>query len=266
MFANPTEYKARLTVAPQPTLVGRSHPSIFPLPGEVEFPSPKCMPNAVLQLDLWLSAFVADLQHITNIIRSDIGLTAQLLRLAAGTNGVSTGRIVAISDIVVDIGVEKLRALVAGTRTLPNRIGSQEGSTACDRFWAHSRLTALIAEELACQSFEVNPEEAYLSGLLCQVGELPSLLHWDTTYSNTEDSRDLGRQIAKAWGFPRDVVDVIGADREMCRTRESLTLLDIVTDASVWASRLECLAERESEAVRAEIPSDKKRTRLEIPI
>jgi HD-like signal output (HDOD) protein len=254
MFANPTGYKARLTIAPQPTLVGVTRASIFPLPGEAEFPSPPCMSNVVLQLDLWLSAFVADLQHITSIIRSDIGLTAQLLRLAAGETDDSAGKGVAINDIVVDMGVEKLQALVAGTRTLPNRFGSQIESSACERFWTHSRLTALIAEELAYQSAEVNPEEAYLAGLLCRLGDLPSLLHWEDTYSAKEDFHDIGRRMAKVWRFPQDLVDVIGADREVCRTRESLALLDLVTDAGVWAARLEFLATRESGSVRAKNP------------
>src|SRR5271165_1870508 len=212
MFANQTNYKARLTVAPQQTLVGVSRAPVLPLPGEAEFPSPPAIPSALLRLDLWLAEFVADLADITSIIRSDIGLTVQVLRLAAHEIEKSPRRVVPIGEIVVDVGVEKLRTLLAGTGILPDRGGNNPGASVCERFWAHSRLTALVAEELARQSSTVSSEEAYLAGLLCQLSELPSLLGWVTTLSDGHDSRQIGRRMAQSWGFPRDLVDVIGGD------------------------------------------------------
>jgi HD-like signal output (HDOD) protein len=254
MFANHTNYKARLTVAPQQALVEVPRASAFPLPGEADFPSPPAIPSALLRLDLWLSEFVTDLQDITNIVRSDIGLTVQILRLAAREIEKSPRKIVPISEIVVDLGVEKLRTLVAGTRTLPDRISNHVGASVCERFWAHSRLTALVAEELADQYSNVTAEEAYLAGLLCHLGDLPSLLGWATMSSDARDPHQAGRRMAQSWGFPCDLVDVIGGDPAACRTRESRALLDIVTDAGIWASRLEFLAARESELVRVKSP------------
>lgn len=253
MFANQTHYKARLTVAPQPCLVEARRSFTFALPGEAEFPSPPAMPNALLRLDLWLSAFVADLQDITNIIQSDIGLTAQVLRLAAREIEASSGKIAAISEIAVLVGVEQLRELVAATESLPEHFKRHKESNACERFWTHCRLTALIAQELAYRSCEVGAEQAYLAGLLCRLGDLPSLLGWAAERDGL-DSRQTGRSMAQAWGFPRDLVDVIGGDRDACRTENSSALLAVVTDADIWASRLEFLAARESELVRANCP------------
>lgn len=254
MFAKQTNYKTRLMVAPQQSLVEVPSSSIFPLPGEAQFSSPPALPNALLQLELRLSAPVADLQDITHILRSDIGLTAQLLRLAAREIEEAPHKIFTVSEIVIHVGVEKLRALATRTKTPPNHFRSHARSSECERFWMHSRLTALIAEELASQSSEVRPEDAYLAGLLCHVGDLASLLGWATTGSNGTNSRQIGYRMASAWGFPRALTDVIAGDREVCLTRESRALLDIVTDADTWASRLEFLAARESPAVRANNP------------
>jgi HD-like signal output (HDOD) protein len=253
MLANQTNYKARLTVAPQQSLVGiRS--STFPLPGETDFPSPPALPNALLQLELRLSESVADLRDITTIIRSDVGLTSQLLRLAARETLESPDKVAGIDEMVVHIGVEKLKELVTRTKTLPEHFGSYAGPNVCHRFWMHSRLTALIAEELAAQSFEVGPQEAYLAGLLFHLGDLPLLLGWAIPSSNAADNRHTGYQIARAWRFPRALADVIGGEREVCLTRQSRALLDIVVDADTWASRLEFLVARESPAVRAKNP------------
>jgi HD-like signal output (HDOD) protein len=255
MFANPSNHKARLTVAPQQTLVEMPRSWTLPLPGEGKFPSPPAMPNALLRLDLWLSEFVADLQDITKIILSDLGLTAQLLRLAACEIEESPGRSVALNEIVVLVGVEKLRALVAATQSLPGHGRSHASSQECEQFWTHARLTGLVAQELALRSCEVSGEEAYVAGLLCNLGELPSLLGWELKDSEQLTSRQIGRRMAQTWGFPRDLVDVIGGDYDACRTHESCALLEIVTDADNWASRLEFLAARESESLRVKSPA-----------
>ncbi len=250
MFAKQTGYKARLTVAPQQVLVEFPLSPIFSLPGEAEFPSPPALTHSLFHLELRLSDSLCDLQAITRIIRNDVGLTAQLLRLAARTIEASPSKISAVSEIVVDAGVQNVAALVAHTRSLPDRLTRHAGGNTAERFWMHARLTALIAEELAGQSSKVVQEEAYLAGLLFRLGDLPSVLGWEATGSTAANSREIGVRMAKAWGFPRPLTDVIGGDRDICGAHGSLALLDIATDADIWAFRLESLAEHEYEARR----------------
>src|SRR5580658_4787630 len=151
MFAKQSDYKARLTVAPEQVLVEFPLSPIFSLPGEAEFPSPPALTHSLFHLELRLADSVCDLQAITRIIRNDVGLTAQLLRLAARTIEESPSKIAAINEIVVDAGVQNVAALVAHTRSLPDRLTRHAGGNAAERFWMHARLTALIAEELAGQ-------------------------------------------------------------------------------------------------------------------
>jgi HD-like signal output (HDOD) protein len=250
MFAKQTDYKARLTVAPQQVLVEFPLSPTFSLPGEAEFPSPPALTHSLFHLELRLADSVCDLQAITRIIRNDVGLTAQLLRLAARTIEESPSKIAAINEIVVDAGVQNVAALVAHTRSLPDRLTRHAGGNAAERFWMHARLTALIAEELATQSSTVGQEDAYLAGLLFRLGDLPSVLGWTSIHSTAANSREVGVRMAKAWGFPRALTDVIGGDRDICAAHGSLALLDIATDADIWASRLESLAEREYDARR----------------
>jgi len=72
-------------------------------------------------------------------------------------------------------------------------------------------------------------------------------LGWQAASPSAADSRNRGHRIAHAWGFPHALADVIGGDREVCLTRESRALLDVVTIADTWAYRLEFLAIRASE-------------------
>lgn len=244
MVAARTSPKLRLVSSTQQHPV-YSHPSRFPLPGEAEFPGPPAMPAALLQMELCLSASVVDLEQITNIVRSDAGLTIQLLRLAAREAEASPDMI-PIGEMVVQVGVEKLGALVAHTEPLPGHLRCPAGASPCEQFWARCRVTALIAEELAGQSSEVAPESAYLAGLLCHIGRLPSILGWATACPDTGDSSYIGYRMAKSWGFPAVLTDVIDGYREVKRTRESQALLDIVEAADTWAARMEYLAARDA--------------------
>jgi HD-like signal output (HDOD) protein len=254
MFAKQTDYKARPTVALQQVLVEFPLSPTFSLPGEAEFPSPPALTHSLFHLELRLTDSVCDLQAITRIIRNDVGLTAQLLRLAARTSEEAPSKISAVSEIVVEAGAQNVAALVAHTRSLPDRLTRHAGGNAAERFWMHARLTALIAEELAGQSSgqssKVSPEEAYLSGLLFRLGDLPSVLGWAAIDSTVANSREVGARMAKAWGFPRALTAVIAGDRDICSAHGALALLDIATDADIWATRLESLAEREYEARR----------------
>lgn len=246
MFANKVNCETRLSLVTQQTPAEDPQASTFLLPGEAEYPSPPALPAALLRLELALSEFVTDLQEIGNIVGGDIGLTIQLLRLAAREIPESVGTMATIGEMVIYLGVEKLATLVARTEAPPHHLSHSDLSL-CERFWMHSRLTALIAEELAGQSTDVCPQHAHLAGLLCHLGDLPQLLGWPAASSSAVDSRNRGYRIAHAWAFPRALADVIGGDRELCFTAESRALLDIVTVADSWAYRLEFLAIRESE-------------------
>ena len=246
MFRNQVNYETRLSLVTQQTPTEDPESLTFLLPGEAEFPSPPALPDALLRLELALSGFVTDLQEISNIVRGDIGLAIQLLRLAAREIPEAAGTMVTIGEMVIHLGVEKLTTLVARTEVLPRHLSPSDLSR-CERFWMHSRLTALIAEELAGRSTEVRPQDAQLAGLLCHLGDLPQLLGWPAASASAADSRNRGYRMAHAWEFPRALADVIGSDRELCLTAESRSLLDLVTVADTWAYRLEFLAIRASE-------------------
>ncbi len=245
--------KLRIVSGSQQSPAEGSDLSIVPLPGEKEFPGLPAMPDALLQLELCLTASAVDLQNITSIIRGDVGLTVQLLRFAARETELFPGRINPISEIVIQLGISKLRALAAQTEPLPERLRSAAGSDECERFWTHARVTALIAEELAGQSSEVNheanpevnPEEAYLAGLLCHIGDLPEILGWEIAGSAETDSRRFGYRMAKAWGLPAILTELIGGFGEVSRPPGSHALLDIAEAADNRAIRLRSLAARD---------------------
>jgi len=70
-------------------------------------------PQAVAQLQLLASSYVADLDAITAVIGKDAGLTIQLLQFSARRMGKRAGSMASIGELVVHLGLEQLRTMAA---------------------------------------------------------------------------------------------------------------------------------------------------------
>jgi len=218
---------------------GHGSESSLPISLQVaEFPLPPAMPDAVLLLRLLLSSHIADLQGITEVIRNDVGLTVQLLYLSARERHGRASSILNIGDVVVQIGLEKLKSLAAGSKLNPlhpqNTVPQGR-----EQFWMHARLTARIAEELAGETTPANREAAYAAGLLRHVGALPDLLGWEMPGWATGSLGEVGYRMARAWQLPPVLVDVIRGDDKACTSQKAHSLLRLVNMADERAARWE---------------------------
>jgi len=204
----------------------------------MEFPLPPAMPDAVLLLRLLSSSHIADLHAITDVIRNDVGLTVQLLRLAAIERTGRTLSMLNIGDLVVQVGLEKLKDLAAQTKLNP--LPPQNAAPqARERFWTHARLTARICEELAGETTAAGREAAYIAGLLRHLGALPALLGWELPASTSGSSGELGYRLANAWHLPPVLADVIRGDDKACTSQKAYALLRLVNVADERAARWE---------------------------
>lgn len=228
----------------EPLLTGSDnrHSLEVPLPISLrqgtEFPLPPAMPDSVLLLRLLLSSHIADLHAITEVIRNDVGLTAQLFCLAALERGRRITGILNIGDLVVHIGLEKLKSLAAETRLNP--LPPQNAAPqARERFWMHARLTARISEELAGETTPANRDAAYVAGLMRHLGALPGLLGWEVPERTPGTLGEIGYRIAKSWQLPAVLADVIRGDDKACTSQKAYALLRLVNVADERAVRWE---------------------------
>jgi HD-like signal output (HDOD) protein len=224
---------------PTPSDPGRNPDSYLPTSLQVsEFPLPPAMPDAVLLLRLLLSSHSVDLHAITDVIRNDVGLTVQLFRLAAIERSGRPSSTLNVGDLVVQIGLDKLKIMAAETR--PNPLPPQHAAPqARERFWMHARLTARISEELAGETTPANREAAYVAGLLRHLGALPALLGWEIPEWTPASLGEIGYRIAKAWQLPAVLTDVIRGEDSSCTSQKAHSLLRLVNMADERAARWE---------------------------
>jgi HD-like signal output (HDOD) protein len=203
-----------------------------------QFPLPPAMPDTVLLLRLLLSSHTADLHAITDVIRNDVGLTARLFHLAALERGGRATTILNVGDLVVQVGLEKLKNLAAETKLNPLQ-PQNAAPQARERFWMHARLTARISEELAGDATPANREAAYVAGLLRHLGALPALLGWEMPSWSPGSLGEIGYGMAKAWQLPLVLADVIRGNDSACTSQKAHSLLRLVNLADERAARWE---------------------------
>jgi len=198
---------------------------------KMEFPLPPAMPGAVAFLQLLVTSNVADLEAITALIRNDVGLTVQLLRLAFGEAAQRSTSRLSIGELVVHLGLEKLRVMVARTRVLSCPPVGDAAFRACKEFWIHSRRTARAAEALAAGT-SANQETAYVAGLLCRIGMLPALLDWKVPGIAAASPGEIGSLMLRAWNFPPFLVEIIRGDEQACTSVKTRRLLRLIRGAA----------------------------------
>jgi HD-like signal output (HDOD) protein len=203
---------------------------------KMKFPFPPAMPGSVAFLQLLVTSNVADLEAITTLIRNDVGLTAQLLGLAFEQPSRRPTSHLRLAELVVHLGLEKLRAMAAGTRVLGCARDGEARFRACKAFWIEARRTARTAEGLAAKTCAANREIAYVAGLLCRIGMLPALLDWKIPGIESANSQDITSHLLKAWNFPAVLVEIIRGDEQACTAVKTRRLVRLIHAADRQAS------------------------------
>ncbi|HEY3697930.1 MAG TPA: HDOD domain-containing protein [Spongiibacteraceae bacterium] len=156
----------------------------------------------------------ADLQHIAGIIRHDTAMTARLLGVANSSYYGRAKSCQTVERALLFLGTDTVKTIVitAAIKQFFNRFNPHH-QPFVKAFWRRSLISANFAHILANLTGYNAPEEAYLSGLLMDVGQLILLNQHDRRYidiwSNTVDDRALLE--AERENFQRGH-DEIGAD------------------------------------------------------
>jgi HD-like signal output (HDOD) protein len=215
------------------------------------WPPVPVFPETVLLLELEAQEPCADLRRLSQVVLSDLGATLQILRLAGREYGNTEDRPNRIEDCISDLG---LRSCLNAVATQITARSDRPGEIAA--IWAHSREIAhhsrLIAEDLP----EVNPQDAYLVGLLHAIGLLPDLLGWNGRETDAFESAHIAFMMATQWSLPHVVVD---AFRAMCHANEESEWTAILMSAHqrAIATSIDCPYRQEVRPLLYKpIPSD----------
>jgi len=215
LLLRPEEFRATL----QPNQFGLE-------PDTVCLPGLPALPLTLAEMELLLQGPVVDLGAIAEVAKRDASLTAQLLWLA-NRDREESDRLYRIEACLVQLGISVLRELVRETPPLSPSDG--RGGALIN----HSRLTALAAEDIAFQILGVDPEKAYLAGLLHLLPELVSFWSWAAEKSDASSSG------IDEWPLPTFAWEVIhGFRHPFAVSGRENRLCEVVRTACEWASQV----------------------------
>ena len=185
------------------------------------------LPSYVLELNTLLSAESVDLKRVGGVIRNDPSLSAHVLRMCNSALFNLRRRVLSIEQAAALMGAERLRTLVL-TSSVMEFAGKQISRDDVQTFWTHSFMSGMLSERIARWMEYSEPEQAYLGGLLHDIGALPLLMvageegplngemssgPWGGSLAIEKDHFgmnhcEVGRSIGLSWNFFPSFIDV----------------------------------------------------------
>jgi serine/threonine protein kinase len=192
----------------------------------------------------------ANSEELANVILRDYSMTSRLLKLAnSAFYGNFAGRVKSVTDAVRLLGVEQVRMACNGLACFGHFSGRRDDSELLEML-VRSFVAGLITRFLALRCGMRDPEEAFICGMLHDLGRTVTMYYfrddYDDVHALTEQGTDenaatrtvlgvrypeLGYAIAREWSFP-DIILYSMADHDM----------RIVPPAIEHAETLRCLA------------------------
>ncbi|MDQ5904645.1 MAG: hypothetical protein QG584_36 [Pseudomonadota bacterium] len=131
------------------------------------------MPQVLLKLLALCHSEDVAFADVAEVVTKDAGISGRILSVANSAAFMRNGKRLSMEQALTTLGMNTIKSLVIGesvaqvfshfSRQCPGDLSS---------FWRHSLTTAVIAKEIAALTDYPHAEEAYLAGLLHDVGRL----------------------------------------------------------------------------------------------
>jgi HD-like signal output (HDOD) protein len=187
------------------------------------------MPGMIPQLLQSLRSDNFSGAQLSRTISNDVVLVAAVIRLANSSLAGTGTNITSVEHAVMLIGQEGLRHLITSVafRPIIDMHSGHFTRTLAPRIWDHSERCAVANRALA-EQMGIDPFEAFLAGLVHNVGLIVSLRIMDQMAkgehklgsemfcaSLVRDTRILSCSIGHEWHFPQSVITAIGEQAGM---------------------------------------------------
>lgn len=143
-------------------------------------------------------------RQISQIIATDTALVARVLALANSSLYGRPGEIRSVEHALLRLGTDRIRTLIltVALRQLLFDLGADQWQQLRD-FWRHSLTTALTAKALATLTRYPSADEAFMIGMVHNIGELIALnmVPGDSQQEKLSSQSEIGAQFALSWGL-----------------------------------------------------------------
>lgn len=173
----------------------------------------------------------SNIHHMEDLILKDQALTTKILRLANSTHYGYARRISTISEATVLLGFQAIKGIALASTVKPFFEKELKGYLLEKNIlWTQSQTCAIASRFIAKKIKYPNPEEAYIAGLLRDIGKTILNEHMENEYNEVLqkvreeeisfldgerevlgfDHGEIGKKVAIKWNLPPNLVEAIG--------------------------------------------------------
>lgn len=147
------------------------------------------LPHILLRLVEACNSQGCTIKDISRIIDKDPSLCAKVMKMVNSAHYGLPSRVTSIEQALLLLGTDAIKN-VAISAAVFQVFGKAKGNGAfkLKQFWHHSLLCAIIAELIAKKTSHGSPEEAFLAGLLHDIGKLVLFVNFPAEYTNAVKS------------------------------------------------------------------------------
>ena len=196
-------------------------------------------------------------RDLAGLVEQDPSLAVRVLKMANSAFFHAGSPVSTLTQAVVQMGFHRLRIMALSISLRDTFPMGKVGWMDYEKFWRMSLYRGLIAMNLAARDRSWNPEEAFVAGLIREVGLLIffdlfikgqeeeieinaddsySLMEWEKT-SYGIDHRQVGEAALKHWRFPENMILCQRSGNKTGEPREEHPLVRLC-DAAGLLSRL----------------------------
>jgi HD-like signal output (HDOD) protein len=170
------------------------------------------------------------LSRISGAVLRDYALTSRLLKIANSAQYPHlAGKVATVSDAIKLLGFNEVRLVCSGLACFGHFAGGRQKRLRDES--ATSFIAGLLARHLAIQAGMKDVEEAFIAGMLFDLGKALALFYFPEDYWEIENIAargtapdeaarkvlgislpELGHAVGEIWGLPRPVIDSMLAD------------------------------------------------------
>ena len=218
-----------------------------------QLPSPPGVGMKILKLTQG-EDFSAD--EIGRTIMADAALTGRLLKIANSAQSAGARPVTTVSEATMRLGVRAVRNVALGLSLISSYRTGTCSEFSYDRYWSLSLARAVAAQSISRALRIGQPPEAYILGLLADIGTLALVCVYPDEYAQLLrttggnrralrqaerqrfeiDHAEVGSYMLEEWGLPGAFADAIQHYEERLQVRDETDLTRILRHAH-------CLAE-----------------------
>ena len=222
------------------------------------------LPSAVTRALTAIRNPAADLDEVCQLVETDIGIAARVLRLANSPMFTRGRRYATLKDALVAVGLKALGEILMAA-SLSNMYASTDA--VAQHLWNHAVATGIACRALAPR-FGQRPDQAFMVGLFHDIGgfafhsadpggfEAIAAMRVHETRCELErqwygfDHTEAGKALVAEWGFAEEAIEAIRWHHDPSQARQGgeLARLVMVADALTHTIALGGVGETTAEA------------------